>query len=58
MEKGKKSMLEKRIIFGLIAFLLFYLIIANLIISYNLNSEVSKLQQDQIIILNQIGDRP
>ena len=51
-------MLEKRIIFGLIAFLLFYLIIANLIISYNLNSEVSKLQQDQIIILNQIGDRP
>ena len=56
MEKGKKSMLEKRIIFGLIAFLLFYLIIANLIISYNLNSEVSKLQQDQIIILNQINE--
>ena len=49
-------MLENRIIFGLITFILFYLTIANLIISYDLNSEVSKLQQGQIIILNQINE--
>ena len=49
-------MLEKRIIFGLIAFLLFYLTIANLIISYDLNSEISKLQQGQLIISNQINE--
>ena len=49
-------MLEKRIIFGLIAFILFYLTIANLIISYDLNSEISKLQQGQLIISNQLND--
>ena len=49
-------MLEKRIIFGLIAFILFYLTIANLIISYNLNSEISKLQQGQLIISNQLDE--
>ena len=56
MAKGKKYMLENRIIFGLVAFILFFLISANLTISYNLNSEISKLQQDQLIISNQINE--
>ena len=54
MAKGKKIMLENRIIFGFIAFILFLLIGTNLTISYNLNSEISKLQQGQLIISNQI----
>ena len=56
MAKGKKYMLENRIILGLIAFILFLLIGTNLTISYNLNSEISKLQQGQLIISNQIGE--
>ena len=56
MAKGKKYMLENRIIFGLIAFILFFLISINLIISYNLNSEIAKLQQGQLIISNQINE--
>ena len=49
-------MLENRIIFGLIAFILFFLISTNLIISYNLNSEIAKLQQGHLIISNQINE--
>ena len=49
-------MLEKRIIFGLIAFILFSLVSINLTISYNLNSEISKLQQGQLIISNQLNE--
>ena len=56
MAKGKKYILENRIMFGLIAFILFFLISTNLIISYDLNSEISKLQQGQLIISNQIGE--
>ena len=56
MAKGKKYMLENRIIFGMIAFTLFLLIGANLFISYNLNSEISKLQQGQLIISNQVNE--
>ena len=56
MAKGKKYMLENRVIFGLIAFILFLLIGTNLTISYNLISEVSKLQQGQLIISNQINE--
>ena len=56
MAKGKKYMLENRIIFGSIAFILFILISANLTISYNLNSEISKLQQGQLIISNQLNE--
>ena len=56
MEKGKKYMLENKIIFGLIAFILFLLIGSNLAITYSLNSQISKLQQGQIIILNQINE--
>ena len=56
MAKGKKYMLENRIIFGLIAFILFFLISTNLIISYSLNSEISKLQQGQLIISNQLNE--
>ena len=56
MAKGKKYMLENRVIFGLIAFMLFLLISANLTISYNLNSEISKLQQGQLIISNQLDE--
>ena len=56
MAKGKKYMLENRIIFRLIAFVLFLLVSTNLTISYNLNSEISKLQQGQLIISNQINE--
>ena len=56
MAKGKKYMLENRIIFGLVAFLLFLLTSVNLTISYNLNAEISKLQQGQLIISNQINE--
>ena len=56
MAKGKKYMLENRMIFGLIAFMLFLLISTNLTISYNLSSEISKLQQGQLIISNQLNE--
>ena len=56
MAKGKKYMLENRIILGLIAFILFSLVSINLTISYNLNSEISKLQQGQLIISNQLNE--
>ena len=56
MAKGKKYLLENRVIAGSIAFILFLLISANLTISYNLNSEISKLQQGQLIISNQINE--
>ena len=56
MAKGKKYMLENRILFGSIALVLFLLTTANLIISNNLNSEISKLQQGQLIISNQLND--
>ena len=56
MAKGKKYMLENRIIFGLITFILFFLISTNLIINYNLNSEIANLQQGQLILSNQINE--
>ena len=56
MVKGKKYMLENRIIFGFLALILFLLTGANLTISYNLNSEISKLQQGQLIISNQVNE--
>ena len=56
MAKGKKYMSENKVIFGLIAFILFLLIGTNLAISYNLSSEISKLQQGQLIISNQLND--
>ena len=55
MAKGKKYMLENRIIFLMIAIILFLLTSSNLIINYNLSNEVSKLQQGQLIISNQIN---
>ena len=48
--------MENRIIFGLIALILFLLISTNLIISNNLSSEISKLQQGQLIISNQLDE--
>ena len=54
MAKGKKYMLENRIIFLMVALVLLLLISTNLIISYNLNAELSKLQQGQLIISNQV----
>ena len=56
MAKGKKYMLENRVIFLMVALILFLLISLNLIISYNLNSEISKLQQGQLIISNQVNE--
>ena len=56
MAKGKKYLLENRVIAGSIAFILFLLISANLTISYNLSSEISKLQQGQLIISNQLDE--
>ena len=56
MAKGKKYMLENRVIFLMIAIILFLLTSSNLIISYNLNAELSKLQQGQLIISNQISE--
>ena len=56
MAKGKKYLLENRIISGFIAFILFLLIGTNLTISYNLISEVSRLQQGQLIISNQLNE--
>ena len=56
MAKGKKYLLENRVIAGSIAFILFLLISANLTISYILNSEISKLQQGQLIISNQLDE--
>ena len=56
MAKGKKYLLENRIIFVSIAFIFFLLISVNLTISYNLNVEISKLQQGQLIISNQINE--
>ena len=55
MSKGKKYMLENRVIFTVISLILFSLISINLIINYNLSNEVSKLQQGQLIISNQIN---
>ena len=55
MAKGKKYMLENRVIYLMVALILFLLISLNLIISFNLNSEISKLQQGQLIISNQIN---
>ena len=56
MAKGKKYMLENRVIFGFVALILFLLTRVNLTITYNLNSEIVKLQQGQLIISNQINE--